>query len=73
MAHTLRYPLIVLTVSTSGFVTDAKIDTSSGHRELDEAAIYEAKRSWRLRPGTVDGRPVTMQYKFKVAFKNTGN
>lgn len=65
--------VLLLTVSARGFVTDAKVSTSSGHGDLDEAAIAEAKRAWRFKPGTVNGRPMRMQYKFRVVFKHEGN
>jgi protein TonB len=63
--------IMLLTVDESGRVTDAKIDKSSGFDRLDQAAMQEALRTWRLLPGTVDGKPTTMQYKFAVTFKIT--
>lgn len=65
--------IMLLTVNEEGKVTDAKIDTSSGFERLDEAALKEALRTWKLLPGTVGGKPVAMQYKFKVVFKITDN
>jgi protein TonB len=63
--------VMLLTVDESGKVIDAKIDKSSGYERLDQAAIREALRAWKLLPGTVGGKPVTMQYKFAVTFKIT--
>jgi len=63
--------VMLLTVDESGRVIDAKLDKSSGFERLDQAAINEALRTWRLLPGTVGGKPVTMQYKFAVTFKIT--
>eukprot|EP01012_Entosiphon_sulcatum_P042341 TRINITY_DN56333_c0_g1_i1.p1 TRINITY_DN56333_c0_g1~~TRINITY_DN56333_c0_g1_i1.p1 ORF type:complete len:209 (+),score=49.91 TRINITY_DN56333_c0_g1_i1:164-790(+) len=65
--------IMLLTVNEEGRVTDAKIDTSSGFERLDDAAMKEALKAWRLLPGTVNGKPVAMQYKFKVVFKIEGN
>lgn len=63
--------IMLLTVDESGRVTEAKIDKSSGYDRLDQAAVQEALRAWRLLPGTVGGKPTTMQYKFAVTFKIT--
>jgi protein TonB len=63
--------VMLLTVDESGKVIEAKVDKSSGFERLDQAAINEALRAWRLLPGTVGGKPVTMQYKFAVTFKIT--
>ena len=65
--------IMLLTVNEEGKVTEAKIDTSSGFERLDEAALKEALRTWRLLPGTQGGKPITMQYKFKVVFKIENN
>ena len=65
--------VMLLTVNEEGKVTDAKIDQSSGFERLDEAAVKEALRAWKLLPGTVGGKPVTMQYRFRVTFKITDN
>jgi len=37
----------------------------------DEAAVREVKRSWRLVPGTENGKPVKMWGQFAVTFKLT--
>ena len=60
---------MLLTVDEDGKVLDAKLDKSSGFVRLDEAAMKEALQTWRLLPGTVDGKPIKMQYKFAVTFK----
>lgn len=61
--------VMLLTVDEDGKVLDAKLDKSSGFVRLDEAAMKEALQTWRLLPGTVDGKPIKMQYKFAVTFK----
>lgn len=63
--------ILLLTLDEDGRVTDAKVDTSSGYERLDEAAVKEAKRprNWRFVPGTVNGKPAPMSFKFRVVFK----
>jgi len=63
--------VMLLTVDESGKVIEAQVDKSSGYERLDQAALEEAKRNWRLLPGTVGGKPTTMKYKFAVTFKIT--
>jgi protein TonB len=58
-------------VLENGRVGDAKVRTSSGFPRLDEAALREVKRSWRLTPGTENGKPVAMWGQFAVTFKLT--
>jgi TonB family protein len=57
-----------LHVLEDGTIDDAAIASSSGHPDLDHAAIYEAMR-WRVNPGTVDGVPARMWAQFAVTFK----
>jgi protein TonB len=58
-------------VLENGRVGEARIKKSSGHPRLDEAALREVKRSWRLLPGTENGKPVPMWGQFAVTFKLT--
>ena len=58
-------------VLETGRVGEAKVKQSSGFPRLDEAAIREVKRSWRLVPGTENGKPVPMWGQFAVTFKLT--
>jgi TonB family protein len=60
--------VLKLHVLEDGSVGDAVIDRSSGHPDLDYAALYESFR-WRLEPGTVDGAPSRMWGRFAVSFK----
>ena len=61
--------ILLLTVDQNGRVIAAKVDKSSGFERLDEAALREATRRWRLIPGTINGTPTRMQYRFAVTFK----
>jgi len=58
-------------VLENGRVGDARIKQSSGYPRLDEAALREVKRNWRLVPGTENGKPVAMWGQFAVTFKLT--
>jgi protein TonB len=61
--------VIAVLVAVNGRVADARIVTSSGHTVLDEAALLEAKRRWRLRPATRDGVPHADWYSVRVVFR----
>jgi protein TonB len=58
-------------VNANGRAEDVRVKKSSGFPKLDDAAIREVKRSWRLVPGTEDGKPVPMWGQFAVTFKLT--
>jgi len=58
-------------VLPNGRVGDARIVKSSGFERLDQSAIDEAKRNWRLVPATRDGVPFAQWYKVRVTFKLT--
>jgi protein TonB len=61
---------VVLSVQVleNGRVGAVRIDTSSGDRRLDEAAVREA-RHWRLLPGTRDGVPVVLWKQVPITFQ----
>jgi len=63
--------VLEILVLANGRVGDARVKTSSGFPKLDEAALREVKRSWRLTPGTENGKPVDMWGQFAVTFKLT--
>lgn len=58
-------------VLENGRAGDVRVKKSSGFPKLDEAAVREVKRSWRLVPGTEGGKPVPMWGQFAVTFKLT--
>lgn len=58
-------------VLDTGRVGEARVKQSSGFPRLDEAAMREVKRSWRLVPGTENGKAVPMWGQFAVTFKLT--
>jgi protein TonB len=59
---------LMLYVLPNGRVGDAKIARSSGHQRLDEAAIREAKRSWRFIPASSGGAAIGSWGTFAVTF-----
>ena len=60
---------LMLTVSSSGLVSDAVIVNSSGYRRLDEAAISWIKGHWRYRPARQGTNPVTAKVEAVVEFR----
>lgn len=59
---TLRIELL-----KNGGVGDVEVAKSSGHRVLDESAINSVK-SWRHRPASENGAPVTRKIDFDIEF-----
>lgn len=55
-------------VGEDGSVQSVGVETSSGHRTLDEAAV-EAVRGWRFTPARKSGRAVASSYKVTFEFK----
>jgi len=49
---------VTCTVDASGRVTATRVKQSSGHTELDRAAI-DAVNRWKFKPGTKAGKPAT--------------
>ncbi|MGE0188758.1 MAG: energy transducer TonB [Steroidobacteraceae bacterium] len=58
-------------VDLNGRCTQTTVDTSSGFTRLDEAAVKYANEGIRFDPGTTEGKPAAMWYKFRVTFKQT--
>lgn len=63
--------VLELYILPNGRVGEARVQKSSGYPRLDEAAVREAKRSWRFIPGTENGEPVAMWHATKVTFNLT--
>jgi protein TonB len=58
-----------LTVDQQGNVLSAEILQSSGHDELDAAALAWVKAHWRYRPAMKDGKPVGATTQAVVTFR----
>ena len=55
-------------VLPSGRVGDVRVLKSAGSATLDQSAIEEAKRKWRLLPATRDGEAYAQWYRLRVVF-----
>jgi TonB family protein len=55
-------------VTPDGRIADARVLKSAGSPTLDQSAIDEAKRRWRLLPATRDGVPYAQWHRLVVAF-----
>jgi protein TonB len=60
---------IEIYVLPSGRVGDARVVRSTGFPALDQSAIDEAKRRWRLQPATRDGVPYAEWHRLRVVFE----
>jgi protein TonB len=56
-------------VLPNGRVGDARVVRSTGHALLDQSALDEAKRRWRLMPATRDGVPYAQWHRLRVVFE----
>jgi protein TonB len=56
-------------VLPNGRVGDARVVRSTGHALLDQSALDEAKRRWRLLPATRDGVPYAHWHRLRVVFE----
>ena len=60
---------LMLYVLADGRIGEAKVARSSGFHRLDDAAIKEALRAWRLRPQREGGTAVPAWHKIAVTFR----
>lgn len=60
--------MLSVQVLENGRVGEVRIEQSSGYAKLDAAAAREAHK-WRLKPGTQDGRPITMWKTIPLTFQ----
>jgi protein TonB len=60
---------IEIYVLPNGRVGDARVLRSSGFERMDQSALDEAKRRWRMLPATRDGEPVAQWHSLRVVFK----
>lgn len=62
---------VQILVDVDGRVTNVKLQRSSGHEVLDNAALAEARANWRLLPGTINGKPTPMWVTVPIIYKLT--
>lgn len=55
-------------VLPSGRIGDVRVLKSAGSATLDQSAIDEAKRRWRMLPATQDGVPMAQWHRLRVVF-----
>jgi periplasmic protein TonB len=60
--------ILLLQVGLDGRVIDAKVQKSSGHRVLDQAALRHVERTWQFAPATLNGSPVIAEVVLPVEF-----
>jgi protein TonB len=58
-----------LVIAADGAVSDAQVETSSGHQKLDEAAVQWVKAHWRYEPAMQGLAPVASSAMAVVTFK----
>jgi periplasmic protein TonB len=59
--------VVLARINESGEVEDASVAKSSGHPELDDAAVAAVKRA-RFEPATRDGKPVAGTVRVPISF-----
>jgi TonB family protein len=59
---------ITYVVSETGLVTTCSIIVTSGNPRLDRAACAMARKRWKYKPATEDGKAVSIHYISKVVF-----
>ncbi len=60
---------IEIYVLPNGRVGDARVLRSSGFERMDQSALEEARRRWRMLPATRDGEPFAQWHRLRVVFK----
>jgi len=59
---------VSFTVTAEGEVTNPTIANSSGHEDLDQAAL-PCVTSWKYKPAIQEGKPVAAEWKANVVWK----
>ena len=59
---------VSFTVTADGEVTDPTIAKSSGHDDLDQAAL-PCVMTWKYKPAIQEGKPITAQWQANVVWK----
>lgn len=60
--------IVAVHVLESGEIDNIEVKESSGFPRLDAGAVTYVK-TWRLKPGTRDGKPVAVTWRIRVTFK----
>ena len=59
--------IVTTVIDEQGKVQNPKVATSSGDKDLDQAAI-DAVSQWTFRPATLDGKPVAVYFTLTIRF-----
>ena len=62
--------LLVL-VGPDGSVEEVRLEKTSGYTRLDQAAMDGARTHCRFKPGSVDGKPAALWYRYRYQFRLT--
>jgi TonB family protein len=57
-----------IVIDEQGKVTQPKVEKSSGHKALDQAAL-DAVTQWEFKPATLKGKPVSVYYTLTLRFQ----
>ncbi|MEO8747305.1 MAG: energy transducer TonB [Rhodanobacter sp.] len=60
--------LVIAEVDASGRAVDAKVEESSGHPDLDEAALQSIS-GWSFSPAMKDGKPIAHRVRVPINFQ----
>jgi protein TonB len=60
--------VLAFRIGIDGHLTDIHIVQSSGHQELDDAAV-ERTKCWRYKPALRNGQPVEVPWQASVRWK----
>jgi periplasmic protein TonB len=64
--------VLAFTVQTDGTISNISVAQSSGHDELDQAAVQCAQNWSNYKPATRDGQPVAVPFKATVKWNLAG-
>jgi protein TonB len=64
--------LVTVHIGADGSVTGADVAESSGHDELDQAAVSCVNRVWNFQPAMQNGHPVASTKQYRIVWKLTG-
>jgi periplasmic protein TonB len=64
--------LVTIHVDVTGKVDNVTVADSSGHDELDQAAITCVQERWHFKPAEQNGQPVAGTKQYRIVWKLTG-
>jgi protein TonB len=64
--------LVTVHIGADGSVASADVAESSGHDELDQAAVKCVNGAWTFKPAEQNGRPVPSTKQYRIVWKLAG-